>query len=168
MKKSISGYKFDIAKQTLTMSAAFAEKANTYGTDEYALVCKFKRDFPRLVIVRKTHATPSRYCNSDGSITARNKHCGLTYERMERFMSALPNGADYLGAYYELREKAEAMCASPYAVVSAWFMRQFPKFRKNPLFYLNNQPSIIDFADVVEMAKKKPSAIEAEGKGEVA
>ena len=168
MKKSISGYKFDIAKQTLTMSAAFAEKANTYGTDEYALVCKFKHDFPRLVIVRKTHATPSRYKNSDGSITARNKHCGLTYERMERFMSALPNGADYLGAYYELREKAEAMCASPYAVVSAWFMRQFPKFRKNPLFYLNNQPSIIDFADVVEMAKKKPSVEKAEGERETA
>ena len=83
-------------------------------------------------------------------------------------MSALPNGADYLGAYYELREKAEAMCASPYAVVSAWFMRQFPKFRKNPLFYLNNQPSIIDFADVVEMAKKKPSVEKAEGERETA
>ena len=161
-------YKLDITTSTLTVSASFADAMNDPTSKEYQLVCQFKHDFPRLVIVRKTHATPSRYKNSDGSITARNKHCGLTYERMERFMSALPNGADYLGAYFELREKAEAMCASPYAVVSAWFMRQFPKFRKNPLFYLNNQPSIIDFADVVEMAKKKTSANEAEGEQEPA
>ena len=162
------GYKLDFATNTLTVSASFADAMNDPNSKEYQLVCQFKHDFPHLRIERKTHATPSRYKNSDGSITKRNQRNGLTYERMERYMSALPNGADYLGAYFELREKAEAMCASPYAVVSAWFMRQFPKFRKNPLFYLNNQPSIIDFADVVEMAKKQPSANETEGEQEPA
>ena len=152
-------YKFDITKQTLTLSAAFAAKANDPSTDEYALVRQFKHDFPRLVIVRKTHKTPTRYKNSDGSITERNKHNGLTYERMERFMSALPDGVDYLEAYFDLREKAEAMCASPYAVVSAWFMRQFPKFRSNPLFYLNERPAIIDFSAVLRKFAEKPAVV---------
>ncbi len=161
-------YKFDITAQTLTLSAAFAEAMNDPTSAEYALVCRFQRDFPSLRIVRKTHATPTRYKNSDGSITTRNKHNGLTYERMERFMSALgDDGVDYLEAYFTLREKAEAMCASPYAVVSAWFMKQFPKFRSNPLFYLDERPAIIDFSALVEKAKK-PSAIEGESDKEIA
>ena len=104
-------------------------------------------------LVRKTHKSPAKP----------NKHSGLSYERMERFMSALPDGVDYLEAYFDLRDKAEAMCASPYAVVSAWFMRQFPKFRTNPLSYLDNAPEIFDFSAVLEKAKKKPSnAVEGE------
>lgn len=149
----MESYKFDITKQTLTLSASFAAAMNNPESEEYALVRRFKRDFPRIVIVRKTHKSPAKP----------NKHSGLSYERMERFMSALPDGVDYLEAYFDLRDKAEAMCASPYAVVSAWFMRQFPKFRTNPLFYLDNAPEIIDFSAVLEKAKKKPSnAVEGE------
>ena len=157
-------YKFDITAQTLTLSAAFAAAMNDPESAEYALVCRFQRDFPSLRIVRKTHATPTRYKNSDGSITTRNKRNGLTYQRMERFMSALgDDGVDYLEAYFTLREKAEAMCASPYTVVSAWFMKQFPKFRSNPLFYLDERPAIIDFSAVLDRAAKKPAVVKAEG-----
>ena len=156
-------YKFDITAQTLTLSAAFAEAMNDPTSAEYALVCRFQRDFPSLRIVRKTHATPTRYKNSDGSITTRNKRNGLTYERMERFMSALgDDGVDYLEAYFTLREKAEAMCASPYAAVSAWFMKQFPKFRSNPLFYLDERPAIIDFSAILERSVKKPAIVKVE------
>ena len=157
-------YKVDFTKQTLTLSAAFDAKANDPKSEEYALVCQFKRDFPNIVVVRKTHATPKRYKNRDGSITERNKHNGLTYERMERFMSALgDDGLDYLEAYFTLRDKAEAMCASPYAAVSAWFMKQFPKFRSNPLFYLDSAPNIVDFSTILDRAAKKPSVAKAEG-----
>ena len=92
-------YKFAITEQglTLTLSAAFAAKMNDPKSEEYALVRKFQHDFPNIVIVRKTHATPKRYKNRDGSVTERNKNNGLTYERMERFMSALgDDGLDYL------------------------------------------------------------------------
>ena len=166
MKKN--SYKFDAVKQTLTLSASFAAAMNDPKSDEYALVRQFQRDFPALRIVRKTHATPTRYRNSDGSITDRNKHSGLTYERMERFMSALPDGVDYLEAYFDLRDKAEAMCASPYAVVGAWFMRQFPKFRSNPLFYLNERPAIIDFTAILERSVKKPATVKVESEQESA
>lgn len=154
----MKSYKFDIVSQTLTMTAAFAEAANDPTSDEYKLVRKFQRDFPNLRIDRKTHTTPTRYRNNDGSITARNKHNGLTYERMERFILAMSpkDDTDYLEAFYDVRDKAEKMCASPYSTVSKWFMRQFPKFRTNPLFYIDHQPDIIDFSEVLERAKKKP------------
>lgn len=154
----MKSYKFDIVSQTLTMTAAFAEAASDPTSAEYKLVRKFQRDFPNLRIDRKTHTTPTRYRNNDGSITARNKHNGLTYERMERFIIAMSpkDDTDYLEAFYDVRDKAEKMCASPYSTVSKWFMRQFPKFRTNPLFYIDHQPDIIDFSEVLERAKKKP------------
>ena len=78
-------------------------------------------------------------------------------------MNALPDGAEYLTAYCKLREKADAMCASPYSAVSDWFMRQFPQFRSNPLFYLDNSPKVIDFSSVLSKAKETPSVDAAEG-----
>lgn len=148
-------FKFDVSKNTLTLSAAFIEAMNDPESEEYALVNRLTHDFPSLRVVRKTHAKPTRYHNSDGTITAHNKHDRLTYERMERFMNSLPDGAEYLKAYTELREKAEAMCLSPYSAVSAWFMAQFPEYRKNPLFYLDYKPNVIDFSAVLKKAKGK-------------
>lgn len=163
MKKR--AYVFDVVKNTLTLSADFVDAMNDPESDEYKLVRQFQHDFPNLCVVRKTHATPTLYRNSDGSTTARNKHNNLTYERMERFMNALPDGAEYLTAYWELRGKAEDMCASPYAAVSAWFMKQFPQFRSNPLFYLDNKPKVIPYSTILEMAKakKSPSVVKIEG-----
>ena len=162
----MKNYVFSVVSQTLTMSAAF-EKAmiENRESEEYKFYMRLREDFPNLRVVRKTHATPTRYHNSDGSTTARNKHNNLTYERMERFMNALPDGAEYLTAYWELRKKAEDMCASPYAAVSAWFMKQFPQFRSNPLFYLDNKPKVIPYSTILEMAKakKSPSVDAAEG-----
>ena len=146
-------YKFDITKQALTISASFDEAMNDPTSEEYQLVRQFKHDFPRLTIVRKTHKSPAKP----------NKHNGLTYERMERFILAVSpkDDTDYLEAFYTVRKMAEAMCASPYAVVSEWFMKQFPMYRTNPLFYIDHQPDIIDFSAVLEKAKKT-SIVEAE------
>ena len=162
----MKNYVFSVVSQTLTMSAAF-EKAmiESRESEEYKFYMRLREDFPNLRVVRKTHKTPTHYNNSDGTKTARNKHNNLTYERMERFMNALPDGAEYLAAYRELRGKAEDMCASPYAAVSAWFMKQFPQFRSNPLFYLDNKPKVIPYSAVLEMAKakKSPSVVKIEG-----
>ena len=146
-------FSFDIATQTLTLSAAFAAEANDPESAEYELVRQFMSDFPSLRIVRKTHATPTKYDCGGGVYSKRNKNYRLTYERMERFILATGN-ADYLAAFYDIKDKAEKMCASPYTVVSKWFIEQFPKYRSNPLFYIDNQPEIIDIADVIEKAKK--------------
>lgn len=163
MKKR--AYVLNVVENTLTLSADFVDAMNDPTSDEYKLLCQFKHDFPNLRVVRKTHATPTLYRNSDGSKTTRQKNRGLTYERMEQFMGALPNSEEYLAAYKELREKAEAMCASPYAAVNAWFRKQFPKFRANLFDYLDSdkQPKIIDFSDILAKSKAKPSVDAAEG-----
>ena len=153
-------YVLDVVYNTLTISSAFAEAANDPTSAEYELVQQFKNDFPRLIIKRQTHRKPKKYRNKNGTITKHNQFKNLTYERMERFMGALPNSAEYLEAYYALREKAEAMCPSPYSAVSQWFMKQFPKFRTNPLFYIENEAEIIDFADILEQAKDKKATAE--------
>ena len=69
MTKKTNGYKLDLANQTLTMTAAFEAAANDPNSDEYALVRQLLNDFPKLKLVRKTHKTPTRYKNSDGSFT---------------------------------------------------------------------------------------------------
>ena len=166
MAKKNNSYKLDLANQTLTLNAAFAEAANDPTSDEYELVRQFLTDFPNLKVVRRTHDKPVRYKNSDGSITSRNKHNGLTYEKMEKFILAISpkDDTDYLEAFYNVRDIAEASCASPYSVVSKWFMAQFPKFRTNPIFYMDNLPEIIDFSAILEKAKpqKRSSKIEAD------
>lgn len=163
MKKR--AYTLDVVNNTLTITADFADALNDPTSAESKLIRQFKHDYPKLIIKRKTHDRPTCYRNSDGSKTSYQKNKNLTYERMEQFMGALPNGAEYLTAYRELRGKAEAMCVAPYAAVSAWFMEQFPKFRKNPLFYVKeeNSPKIIDFSTVLAKAKETPSVNEAEG-----
>ena len=154
------GYTLDLTQQTLTVSASFADAMNDPKSDEYALVRQFQSDFPALRIVRKTHKSPAKP----------NKNRGLTYERMERYICAISpkDDTDYLEAFYTVREMAEAMCSSPYAVVSAWFMRQFPKFRSNPLFYLNERPAIIDFTAILERSVKKPATVNVESEQESA
>ena len=148
-------YKLDRAAQTLTITAAFDKAYNTIGSDEYKLVKQLQADFPKLRIVHRTHATPKKYTNSNGRITAHNQYKKLTYKRMEQFMSAIAGGSGYREIYDLLRVSADAVCLSPYAAVRAWFEKQFPEYWKNPLFYVDNKPEIIDFADILDKAEKK-------------
>ena len=149
-------YKLDLITNTLTITAAFAEAANNPGSKEYRLVRQLQHDFPNLRIEHRTHATPKKYTNSNGRITTHNQYKKLTYKRMEQFMSAIAGGSGYREIYDLLRVSADAVCLSPYAAVRAWFEKQFPEYWKNPLFYVDNEPEIIDFADILDKAERKP------------
>ncbi len=159
MATKMKGYKLDLAHQTLTLTAAFADAANNPGSAEYKLVRQFLHDFPNLEIVNRTRTSPTSYKGKgqDGKRTSYYPTKNLSYERMERFMNALDNSQKYLDEYHKLREKAEAICLSPYAPVAQWFMAQFPKFREEPLFYLDTEklPDVISFSDYLENANKK-------------
>lgn len=148
-------YKLDLITNTLTITAAFAEAANNPGSKEYRLVRQLQHDFPNLRIEHRTHATPKKYTNSNGRITTHNQYKKLTYKRMEQFMSAIAGGSGYREIYDLLRVSADAVCLSPYAAVRAWFEKQFPEYWKNPLFYVDKKPEIIDFADILDKAEKK-------------
>ena len=161
MTKKTNGYKLDLANQTLTMTAAFEAAANDPNSDEYALVRQLLNDFPKLKLVRKTHKTPTRYKNSDGSITSHNKFKGLTYEKMEKYIIAISpkNDTDYLETFYNVRDFAEAFCTSPYSLVSRWFLAQFPMYFSFSFYYVEFPPKIIDFSAFIEKVKEHPAAI---------
>lgn len=155
MATKMKGYKLDLAHQTLTLTAAFADAANNPGTAEYKLVRQFQHDFPNLAIVNRTHASPSSYKvkGQDKKRTSYYPTKGMTFNRMEQFMNALPEGEKYLEEYNKLKSVAVPdLCHSRYTIVRRWFEAQFPKFRENPLFYVHNSVEVIDYAAFVDSA----------------
>ncbi len=155
MATKMKGYKLDLAHQTLTVTAAFADAANNPGTAEYELLLRLQHDFPNLKIVNRTHASPSSYKvkGQDKKRTSYYPTKGMTFNRMEQFMNALPEGEKYLEEYNKLKSVAVPdLCHSRYTVVRRWFEAQFPKYRENPLFYVHNSVEVIDYAAFIDSA----------------
>ena len=155
MTKKNAGYKLDLATQTLTLTAAFADAANDPTSKEYSLIKQFLTDFPQLSIVKKTHTSPKHYKNKDGSKTKNNQFKNLTYENIEAFMAMLPNSEKYLNEYNRIKTCPKVTSNSTYALVRKWFATQFPEYKTNPVFYLDNPPEIIDFQVVLEAQKNE-------------
>ena len=136
-------FKFDVVSQTLTISAKFDEQMANPKSEEYNLVMQFRADFPNLTIARKTHKTPSHYTTKSGEKFNCNQFKNLTYDRMEKFIAALPQNEEYMREYTVVKKFGTSVNGNGYPLVREWFMAQFPEFRKNPLFYLSNTPQII-------------------------
>ena len=146
-------YKFYVESNTLEMSAGFARAAADVNSPEYELYRRMRNEIPDLKVVRKTHASPTSYKRKGSDKkTSYYPTKGLSYEKMEKFIKALPESKEYLETYETLCSLAKEMCPSPYAVVAKWFMAQFPKFRENPLFYVKNSVEIVDYAAFLESA----------------
>ena len=87
---------FDVISQTLTITAKFAKMMNDPQSDEYKLVQQFRKDFPNLTIAKKTHKSATSYTTKSGEKFNCNQFKNLTYDRMEKFISALPKNEGYL------------------------------------------------------------------------
>ena len=132
----MKGFKFNPTTKVLTITKAFDEALSKVNTPEYHLYRKLMRDIPGLVVERKTHSTPTHYHTRTGEVVKRhNKNKGLSYEKMEAFISTLSNSEELMEQYDYI--KAHAL--NPHSAVVGWFEVQFPHFRKNPLFYLSNK-----------------------------
>lgn len=142
----MNNYRFDFSTKTMYITKEFAENANRPDSDEYALLLKFQQDFPQMKVVNRTHKKPSKYNNSNGSITSRNQFKGLTYDRMEHFINALPNKEEYVREYMFVKD------VGGYALAAKWFMEQFPDYRDNPLVYLYENVEVIEAASIIEAA----------------
>ena len=136
-------FTFDAVSRTLTITAKFAYMMNDPESDESQLVAKFQTNFPDLRIAKRTHKTPTRYNTKSGESYTHNQFKDLTYDRMEKFISVLPQSKTYLAEYEVVKAFACAAKHNGYPVVRKWFVEQFPHFRKNPLFYLNNSPLVL-------------------------
>lgn len=140
-KNTTKGYTLNLTAKTLTITKAFEEAVAKGNTPEYRIYKNLMRDIPGLTVERRTHKTPSQYRTRTGEVVkGHNKNKGLTYDKMEAFISTFSNSEELMKQYDFVRDYA----LNPYSAVVAWFEVQFPKFRKNPLFYLSNSVEVID------------------------
>ncbi len=151
-------YMFDVIAKTLTITAKFAEKMNDTESEEFQLVLRFQKNFPDLRIVKRTHKTPASYNNKNGSKTKCNQFKNLTYDRMEKFIKALPKHNEYLQEYNTVKAMAKIAKANGYPLVRKWFEKQFPQYRKNPLSYLDNAPDLVKASEVLQEAEKEAAS----------
>ena len=143
-------YRIDFTTMTLIMTADFADQAYIPTTDEYEILTRLKKDFPDLKVERKTHRTPAKYTTKQGEEYTHNQFKDLTYKRMEKFLSRIPNGTAYQKEYEWVKAFATDLNGNGYHIVRKWFVEQFPHFRKDPLFYLNNSPLVLHGQKFIE------------------
>ena len=152
---------FDVISQTLTITAKFAKMMNDPQSDEYKLVQQFRKDFPNLTIAKKTHKSATHYTTKSGEKFNCNQFKNLTYDRMEKFIKALPKSESYLREYTYVKDFASAIQTNGYTLVRKWFVAQFPEFRKNPLFYLSHSPELVSGATFLEEETSAPDQMAA-------
>ena len=132
ISKREMNYRIDFAKMTLIMTADFADRAYDPTTEEYEILTRLQRDFPRLRIVRKTHRSPK----------TTNPAKGLTYERMEKYIRLHENADELLDLFQKVQSAGRG-----YPYVKAWFVKQFPNYNDIPNF-VNGKLRIVEPVEV--------------------
>ncbi|MCF2663891.1 hypothetical protein JQM66_04870 [Oscillibacter valericigenes] len=117
------GYKIDFTSNTLVMNYKFHSASQEYGTPENKLVKEILSDFPTLIVVVK----------AGREVKTTNKNKRLTYENMEKHISAYENSAELLDVFETVKALSKT-AASPYKYVTDWFVAQFPDYKKAPVF----------------------------------
>lgn len=151
----MENYKITPVSKTLIISTAFEKAMNDPATPEYSLYVQLQRDIPGLKVSRRTHKSPTKYRTKSGEVFRCNQYKHLTYENMERFIKALPKCDELMKVYKFIKYDAGLVQTSCYTAVRRWFAAQFPDFRKNPLFYYNQDfPVITDIEPIIKEAQK--------------
>ena len=145
MNKRGLNYRVDFSKMTLTMTADFADKAYDPATQEYEILTRLQKDFPKLRVLRKTHRSPK----------APNPAKGLTYDRMEKYILLHENAEELLDLFHKVKAADRG-----YPYVKAWFVKQFPNYK--------NVPEFVNGKLRIEEPVEAPNAEEAEEVAEAA
>ena len=124
-------YKMNFATKTLTVTKAFAEEALIAGSEASKIIANCYALCPNLRIAYRTHK-PSKTSNPAK---------GMTYDRMERYISAFADGAEALAEFGIVKEISLSQSNS-YKYVYDWFVNRFPNYQELPTFvngkaYLN-------------------------------
>ena len=142
-------YTLDVVSKTLTVTEKFNKKLQDPTSEEFALYPTLMATIPGLTVANRTHKSATHYTTKSGEKFNCNQFKNLTYKNMEQFMSALPENEGYFGEYKFLRDNATRIQHNGYALVRRWFVAQFPHFRKNPLFYVYNTPTLVPASQVI-------------------
>lgn len=116
----MTGYKMNFATKTLTITKAFAELAMRPNTEEANVLAQMHSLFPDLKIAYKAH-----YCNKP------HPYKGLTYKKMETYISLHENAAELMEAFETVKAIAVTQL-NPHNFVCKWFLQQFPDYREIP------------------------------------
>ena len=124
-------YKMNFATKTLTITKAFAEEALIADSEAGKIIANCHALCPNLRIAYRTHK-PSKKSNPAK---------GMTYDRMERYISAFADGAEALAEFEKVKEISLSQSNS-YKYVYDWFVNRFPNYQELPTFvngkaYLN-------------------------------
>lgn len=125
-------YKVDFTTRTVTITAEFEKAMSNPEAAEYKIIRQLCADFPGMRIVKRTHRTPTHYTSKNGEKSACNPYKNLTYEKMERFMDALPNGAEYRKQYDFLKTKLPLFRLTDTAPCANGSLRSSPSTAKIP------------------------------------
>ena len=151
-------YWLELGKKTLTITKAFEERVASGEGAEYELYTRLMRDIPGLIVVRKTHKTPTKYTTKSGEVFKCNQFMNLSFKNMETFIDSLPNGQTFRNEYDFVKDYAGAVQTNAYALTRKWFVKQFPLFRSNPLAYLYTTPELVEAVEVIEEHEREQEA----------
>lgn len=130
MSNTKKGYIINYNAKEIVLTKAYAKKANTPGTKEFRELANLHKNFPDYNIVMRT-LTP----NED-----KEKHPGLTIERIEKIIARQPNAEALKKEYDEFvafwgkevedkKNPGKKVVRAPYGKVKSWFLKKVPNYQ---------------------------------------
>lgn len=122
--KTMTNITINNKKNAIEISKNFEKKASVFGSREYKMLQKARRDYPDFRVVTKTAAKRNK-----------DTYKGLTYSLMEKYISAHDEDGSIMKEFNNMRgvgEEAEAMMAEAitYGEMKAWFLDKFPEIEE--------------------------------------
>ena len=125
------GYSISHNDKAIILTKAYAKKANTPGTKEFRELPKLHKNFPDYDIVMR-----SLNPNED-----KEKHHGLTIERIEKIIARQPNAEALKKEYDEFvafwgkevedkKNPGKKIIRAPYGKVKSWFLKKVPNYQE--------------------------------------
>ena len=114
-------YKMNFATKTLTITKAFAEAALEPKSEASKVIANCRAACRDLQIAYRTHK----------SSKTSNPAKGMTYDRMERYISAFADGAEALAEFEKVKEFSLSQ-SNRYKYVHDWFVKRFPNYKELP------------------------------------
>lgn len=124
MKKSTQkGYAINHPEKTITLTKAYAKRANTPGTKEFRELTQLHKNFPDYDIVMRTAAPKED----------KEKHIGLTVARMEVIIKQMVKEEE--AQKKALTEYNEAITfykgtKGYYGKMKSWFLDKYPTYQE--------------------------------------
>ena len=114
MATMTTGIKYNAFENTITMSAAFAKRAQKYGSPEYKELVKYMSQNPGATTTVEEKRTATKK---------------LTIKEMKAYIALLPNADELMKQLEAVQKVASIRSAMPYTEIAHWFEKNCPVIR---------------------------------------